>query len=126
VVFAISILFVPFGGKLVSLFPSGPSWLPRLNFDAWGISIIGSLAGTSFFGPVAGHGSLSHHLVELREERRRLMPAQSGHVPGSVEAVPAEPEADHFVRIHKKHAAEDGLEDEEKQHSHGGDKDEEK
>ena len=51
------------------------------------------------------------------------MPAQSGYVPGSVEAVLAEPEADHFVRIHKKPAAE---EDEEKQHSHGGDKDEEK
>ena len=89
-----------------------------------GVSIIGSLAGTSFFGPVAGHGSLSHRLVELREERRRLMPVQSGHVPGSVEAVPAEPEADHFVRIHKKYAAEDARHDEEKQDSNGGDKDE--
>ena len=54
------------------------------------------------------------------------MPAQSGHVPGSVEAVPAEPEADHFVRIHKKPAAEDGPKDEEEQHSHGGDMVEEK
>lgn len=52
------------------------------------------------------------------------MPVQSGHVPGSVEAVPAEPEADHFVRIHKKYAAEDARHDEEKQDSNGGDKDE--
>ena len=30
------------------------------------------------------------------------MPARSGVIPGSIEAAPAEPEADHFVRIHRK------------------------
>jgi len=41
------------------------------------------------------------------------MPPQSGDVPGPVEAVPAGPEADHFVRVHKKHPEngdKDGLE----------------
>ncbi|KAF8350405.1 hypothetical protein F5887DRAFT_939031 [Amanita rubescens] len=83
-----------------------PKWYSQYRFYLSllvGSCIIGSLAGTSFFGPVAGHGSLTHRLEELREQRRELMPPQSGDVLGPVEAVPAGPEADHFVRVHKKH-----------------------
>ncbi|KAK2466648.1 hypothetical protein APHAL10511_000906 [Amanita phalloides] len=87
-----------------------PRWYSQYRFYLSllvGSCIIGSLAGTSFLGPVAGHGSLTHNLEVLREQRWRLMPAQTGTVPGAIEAVPAEPEADHFVRIHKKQATDD-------------------
>ena len=65
-------------------------------------SIIGSLAGTSFWGPVAGHGLLSHDLDLLREERRKMMPVRQGTVQGPIEAVPAGMDADNFTRIHKR------------------------
>jgi hypothetical protein len=65
-------------------------------------SIIGSLACTAFWGPVAGRGMLSYDLDKLREERKKLLPAHSGTLPGRIEAVPAEEKADHFVRVHNK------------------------
>jgi len=65
-------------------------------------SIIGSLAGTSFWGPVAGHGFLTHDLDELREERKKMMPTSYGIIQGPIEAVPAGVEADHYTRIHKR------------------------
>jgi hypothetical protein len=67
-------------------------------------SIIGSLAGTSFWGPVAGHGFLTHNLDELREERKKTMPTSYGIIQGPIEAVPAGVEADHYTRIHKRDA----------------------
>ena len=67
-----------------------------------GVSIIGSLAGTSYFGPVAGHGFLSHDLDVLREERRAHMTEKHGLIDGPIEAVPAEAGADHFTRVHKR------------------------
>lgn len=65
-------------------------------------SIIGSLAGTSYWGPVAGHGFLSRDLDEIRAERKRLMPERSGTIKGPIEATLAGEGADNFVRIHKK------------------------
>jgi len=69
-------------------------------------SVIGSLAGVSYFGPVAGHGFISHDLELLREERRKVM--QSTHDLGnaSVSVLPAGEGADHFVIIQKKEAEE--------------------
>jgi len=68
-------------------------------------SVIGSLAGVSYFGPVAGHGFISHDLDLLREERRNL---QSTPDLGNalVVALPAGEDADRFMKIHKKGAEE--------------------
>lgn len=66
------------------------------------VSIIGSLAGTSYYGPVGGHGLLSHDLEMLREERKRYLPEKSGVVRGNIEAVPAPDDADNYVVIRKK------------------------
>ncbi|KAF8630436.1 hypothetical protein AX17_005413 [Amanita inopinata Kibby_2008] len=82
-----------------------PNWYSQYRFYLSllvGTCIIGSLAGTSYWGPVAGHGLLSHDLDLIREERKKMMPARSGIIPGPIEAVPAEIESDHFVRVHKK------------------------
>ena len=65
-------------------------------------SILGSVAGTSYWGPVAGHGFLSHDLDLIREERKKHMPAVHGMIQGPIEAVPAGTDADHYTRIHNK------------------------
>lgn len=71
-------------------------------FTSCPCSIIGSLAGTSFFGPVAGHGFITHDLDHIREERRANMPLKHGLVKGPIEAVPADVSEDRFTRIHKR------------------------
>ncbi|PFH51685.1 hypothetical protein AMATHDRAFT_141874 [Amanita thiersii Skay4041] len=84
-----------------------PKWYSQYRFYLSllvGTCIIGSLAGTSYWGPVAGHGLLSHDLDLIREERKKMMPARSGVIPGLIEAVPAGAQSDHFVRIHNKKA----------------------
>ncbi|KAF8623333.1 hypothetical protein AX15_006410 [Amanita polypyramis BW_CC] len=89
-----------------------PKWYSQYRFYLSllvGSCIIGSLAGTSFFGPVAGRGFLSHRLEELREQRKQLMPAWSGVIPGAIEAAPAGPEAEYFVRIHRKQQVEGNM-----------------
>ncbi|KAJ2923222.1 hypothetical protein H1R20_g6399, partial [Candolleomyces eurysporus] len=82
-----------------------PKWYSQYRFYLSilvGVCIIGSLAGTSYFGPVAGHGFLSHELDMLREERKRAIPNKHGMLPGPVEAVPAGPEAEYYTRIHNR------------------------
>jgi len=64
-------------------------------------SIIGSLAGTSYWGPVAGHGLLSHDLNLIRAERKRSQAERKGVVHGDTEALPAGELADHYVKITK-------------------------
>ncbi len=76
------------------------------------LSVIGSLAGVSYFGPVAGHGFISHDLEMLREERKKLMNVTNGYKnEGPVEALPAGEGADHFVRIHKKEVVKETEEE---------------
>jgi hypothetical protein len=82
-----------------------PKWYSQYRFYLSilvGTCIIGSLAGTSYYGPVAGHGLLSHDLELIRAQRRELQPERSGVVGGDVEAVPAPADADRFVVIKKK------------------------
>lgn len=66
------------------------------------ISIIGSLAGTSYFGPVAGHGIMTHDLDIIRMERKKHQTDRSGTVGGDIQALPAGEAADGYVRIEKK------------------------
>lgn len=69
-------------------------------FTDW-TSILGSLGGVSYYGPVGGHGFVSHELQAVREEREYLK--QQRHVlrGGPVQAVLAGPESSHWVRVFK-------------------------
>ncbi|SJL12200.1 uncharacterized protein ARMOST_15622 [Armillaria ostoyae] len=69
-----------------------PPWYSQYRFYLSvlvGTCIIGSLAGTSYYGPVAGHGFLSHDLELTRELRRELSPESKHRIPGVIEAAPA-------------------------------------
>lgn len=77
-------------------------------------SIIGSLAGTSYYGPVAGHGLISHDLQLIRAERKKAQPERSGVVAGDTEALLAGDDSDNYVKITKK-----GEEEEEGQQKEG-------
>jgi len=91
-----------------------PKWYSQYRFYLSvlvGTCIIGSLAGTSYYGPVAGHGFISRDLEEIREERMRLVPGAIGVVEGDVEAVPAGEDADHYVIIRKKKIDGEELEE---------------
>ncbi|KAJ3516643.1 hypothetical protein NLJ89_g984 [Agrocybe chaxingu] len=90
-----------------------PKWYSQYRFYLSilvGTCIIGSLAGTSYYGPVAGHGLLSHDLELIRSEREKTMPIQRGIIEGPIEAVPAKLEDDHFVRIHKRDVQKENAE----------------
>jgi hypothetical protein len=73
-------------------------------------SIIGSLAGTSYWGPVAGHGFAKHDLDLIRSERRKhtVQHENEGVVGGDIEAASGEEEgADSYVVLHHKKQAEE-------------------
>jgi len=91
-----------------------PKWYSQYRFYLSilvGTCIIGSLAGTSYFGPVAGHGLVTHEIDHLREERRKFLPEKHGIVRGPVEAVPAGEAADNYTRIHHKEEKKEGEEE---------------
>ncbi len=69
-------------------------------------SIIGSLAGTSYYGPVAGHGFLSHDLELIRQQRRELLPERERMVKGPIEAVPQKTYGEPGFIVIKKHEAQ--------------------
>jgi hypothetical protein len=82
-----------------------PRWYSQYRFYLSilvGTCVIGSLAGVSYFGPVAGHGFISHDLDLVREERKKVMQNTSASGSGPVVALSAGEDADHFVKIHKK------------------------
>ncbi|KAF4576335.1 hypothetical protein EYR36_001065 [Pleurotus pulmonarius] len=82
-----------------------PKWYSQYRFYLSilvGTCIIGSLAGTSFYGPVGGHGLVSHDLDLLREQRKQARPEGAGVVHGDIEALPAGENDDHYVNIRKK------------------------
>jgi len=82
-----------------------PKWYSQYRFYLSilvGVCILGSVAGTTYWGPVAGHGFLSHDLDLIREERKKNMPVVYGMIQGPIEAVPAGTDADHYTKIHNK------------------------
>jgi len=88
-----------------------PKWYSQYRFYLSvlvGTCIIGSLAGTSYYGPVAGHGFISRDLDEIRQERVHFMTEQTGVIGGDVEAVPGGEGADYYVIIRKKARDEEG------------------
>ncbi|KAK7694033.1 hypothetical protein QCA50_003609 [Cerrena zonata] len=88
-----------------------PKWYSQYRFYLSvlvGTCIIGSLAATSYWGPVGGHGFLSHELEMVRADRREKSPSDHGVVAGDIEALPAGENADNYVIIRKKKHEDEG------------------
>ncbi|KAI0647573.1 hypothetical protein C8Q79DRAFT_960215 [Trametes meyenii] len=87
-----------------------PKWYSQYRFYLSilvGTCIIGSLAATSYWGPVGGRGTVSHDLNMIRAERKKQQPEKEGKVPGDVEAVPSPEDADKYVIVKKKDNGKD-------------------
>ncbi|KAJ3784815.1 hypothetical protein GGU10DRAFT_356829 [Lentinula aff. detonsa] len=95
-----------------------PAWYSQYRFYLSilvGTCIIGSLAGTSYYGPVAGHGFLSHDLELTREMRKNLKDEREGTVSGVVEALPADQSSGAYVMLKKRDLTKEKQEQQEKQ-----------
>jgi hypothetical protein len=91
-----------------------PNWYSQYRFYLSvlvGTCIIGSLAGTSYWGPVAGHGFLTHDLNMIRAERKQSRPERSGVIGGDIEAVNGGEASDAYVviRNRKRNNGEEGA-----------------
>ncbi|KAL6301612.1 hypothetical protein BKA93DRAFT_751827 [Sparassis latifolia] len=88
-----------------------PRWFSQYRFYLSilvGTCIISSLAATSYWGPVGGHGLISHDLNMVRAERKQKQPEADGSVRGNVEALLADESGDSYVIIKKKRGEEAG------------------
>ena len=97
---------------MLTLFPA-PKWYSQYRFYLSilvGTCIIGSLAATSYWGPVGGHGLVSHDLHTIRAERKQKQPSNQGTVSGEIEALPASEESDNYVVIKRKNTGKEGNE----------------
>ena len=87
-----------------------PKWYSQYRFYLSllvGTCIIGTLAGISYYGPVAGHGLLSHDLQMIQNERRRRRPEVSGTIRGDVEAVSTGEAGEAYVQVRKRSQPEE-------------------
>ncbi|KAF9261456.1 hypothetical protein L218DRAFT_961458 [Marasmius fiardii PR-910] len=87
-----------------------PKWYGQYRFYLSvlvGTCIIGSIAGTSYYGPVAGHGFISHDLELIREQRKNLIKETEGPTKGSVGST-LDDKGDAFVVLHRKKEPEEG------------------
>lgn len=87
-----------------------PKWYSQYRFYLSilvGTCIIGTLAGISYYGPVAGHGLLSHDLQMIQNERRRRHAETSGIISGDIEAVSTGEDGDSYVQVRKRQKPED-------------------
>jgi hypothetical protein len=86
-----------------------PKWYAQYRFYLSilvGTCIIGSLAGCSYYGPVAGHGFLSHDLELIREERAKIAKKKDNMVKGELEAVPTDLSKEGYVTIRSRQLGE--------------------
>jgi len=91
-----------------------PKWYSQYRFYLSvlvGTCIIGTLASTSYWGPVAGHGLLTHDLELIRSLRQQTHPETEGTVPGDVEAISTGKAGDVYVMIRKRHDKVEDVED---------------
>ncbi|KAI0005900.1 hypothetical protein BJV74DRAFT_3750 [Russula compacta] len=91
-----------------------PKWYSQYRFYLSilvGTCIIGTLASTSYWGPVAGHGLLAHDLELIRSQREHGQLEAEGTVPGNVEAISTGKAGDAYIMIRKRHDNGEGVED---------------
>ncbi|KAH9079284.1 hypothetical protein EDB83DRAFT_2503762 [Lactarius deliciosus] len=82
-----------------------PKWYSQYRFYLSvlvGACIIGTLASTSYWGPVAGHGLLAHDLELIRSQRWRSNPEAEGKIAGNVEAISTGEAGDAYVMVKKR------------------------
>jgi len=87
-----------------------PRWYSQYRFYLSllvGSCIIGSLASISYYGPVAGHGLLTHDLELIRMERKEKEDSSSGYITGPLEALPTGDGGETYVVIRKRPAEDD-------------------
>ncbi|CCM04713.1 uncharacterized protein FIBRA_06900 [Fibroporia radiculosa] len=92
-----------------------PAWYSQYRFYLSilvGTCIIGSLAATSYWGPIGGHGLISHDLNMIRAERKQKQPESAGLVSGDIEALLAPEDSDAYVIIRKKSSAHESQQSE--------------
>jgi len=97
-----------------------PQWYSQYRFYLSilvGTCIIGTLAGTSYLGPVAGHSQTTHNLELLRAARAKAHSENQGFTSGEIEALSTGDLGDSYVKIQKK----TGKDDEEEGDEEGGD-----
>ncbi|KAH9832880.1 uncharacterized protein C8Q71DRAFT_775413 [Rhodofomes roseus] len=88
-----------------------PLWYSQYRFYLSilvGTCIIGTLAATSYWGPVGGHGLISHDLNIVRAERKQKQPEREGRVGGEIESLAAPENADSYVIVRKKSNGQNG------------------
>jgi hypothetical protein len=78
-------------------------------------SIIGTLAGTSAFGPVAGHSETTHLLETIRSERAHQHVESQGFVNGEIEAISTGELGDSYIKVRKIGGAEEEAATEEEE-----------
>ncbi|PCH36513.1 hypothetical protein WOLCODRAFT_140496 [Wolfiporia cocos MD-104 SS10] len=86
-----------------------PRWYSQYRFYLTllaGTCIVGTLSATNYWGPVGGHGLISHDLNMIRAMRKQKVSEYTGLVGGDVEAVAAPPDAGSYVIVRKKRAPE--------------------
>ncbi|KAH9832501.1 uncharacterized protein C8Q71DRAFT_776717 [Rhodofomes roseus] len=84
-----------------------PRWYSQYRFYLTllaGTCIISTLAATSYWGPVGGHGLVNHDLNMIRALRRKQEPESAGFVAGDVESVLHDGDA--YVLVRKRRAPE--------------------
>lgn len=92
---------------------TAPKWYSQYRFYLSilvGTCIIGSLAATSYWGPVGGHGLVSHDLNMIRADRQKRQPDDKGVVGGNIEAVSAPADSEQYVIVKKRKTEESGQE----------------
>ncbi|KAG7092961.1 hypothetical protein E1B28_009263 [Marasmius oreades] len=87
-----------------------PKWYAQYRFYLSilvGTCIIGSLAGTSYYGPVAGHGFIARDLELIREQRKSLIKEGEGVVTKGNIGSTLDDKGDAFVVLRKKKEPEE-------------------
>jgi hypothetical protein len=93
---------------------AAPKWYSQYRFYLSilvGTCIIGTLASTSYWGPVAGHSLLTHDIELIRSQRRQTHPETEGTVPGNVEAISTGTAGEAYVMVRKRHDQGEDVED---------------
>lgn len=67
-----------------------------------GSCIIGTVASTSYWGPVAGHGLLAHDLELIRSQKRGTRTEVEGKIAGNVEAISTGEAGDTYIMVRKR------------------------
>jgi len=92
-----------------------PSWYSQYRFYLSilvGSCILASLAGTSYWGPIGGHGLVHHDLVEMRAEREKMR-SERLKVDSDIETEEGEgKDANSFVVLKHKPAPKEKEDDE--------------